>query len=393
MRRVTTTERRRRLAVRHHLAAEARADDVLSVAGDLVGLHGSDPASVFLGAAARLREPAGAVAAMERALYDERTLVRTLCMRRTMFVVPVDLVPVVQAACTDSLVPAERRRLVRMIEENGVAPDAESWLEAVEAKTLARLRAEGEATGAELSKLVPELQERLSFGEGRKWGGTTGVTTRLLFLLSTEQRVVRGRPKGSWTSSQYRWSPMEAWPAALAEPMPPEAARRELVRRWLAAFGPGTATDLRWWTGWTVAWTKEALAGVGAVEVELEDGPAWTLPGDDGPTPPPEPWVALLPALDSTTMGWQQRSWYLGDHGKQLFDRNGNAGPTVWVDGRIAGGWAQRRSGEIVHRLLEDVGGDAGGAVSRAAADLEAWLDEVRITPRFPTPLQKELSG
>jgi hypothetical protein len=102
--------------------------------------------------------------------------------------------------------------------------------------------------------------------------------------------------------------------------------------------------------------------------------------------------VALLPALDPTTMGWRGRSWYLGNHGPTLFDRNGNAGPTIWCDGRVVGGWAQRRSGEVVHRLLEDVGAETADAVAASAAELESWLGPTRITPRFPTPLQKELS-
>jgi hypothetical protein len=80
------------------------------------------------------------------------------------------------------------------------------------------------------------------------------------------------------------------------------------------------------------------------------------LADDLATSPTPEPWVALLPSLDPTTMGWQQRTWYLGDHAPAVFDRNGNAGPTVWADGRIVGGWAQRRSGEVVFRLLEGRG-------------------------------------
>ena len=107
------------------------------------------------------------------------------------------------------------------------------------------------------------------------------------------------------------------------------------------------------------------------------------------------PWIAFLPALDSTTMGWKQRLWYLGDHGRfgnSLFDSNGNAGPTVWVDGRIVGGWAQRRMGDVVYELLEDVGREATAAITEAAGALEDWLGDVRVTPRFPTPLHKTLS-
>jgi Winged helix DNA-binding domain len=393
VRQITNDERRARLAVRHHLSPTARVNDVARLAGDLVGLHGSDPATVFLSAAARMKQPGRAVAALERALYDDRTLVRTLCMRRTMFVVPLDLVPVVQAACTDALVPGERKRVVQLLETSGITKRGARWLTEVEAKTLVELEARGEATGAELSKAVPALAKQVLYGEGKKWAGTTGMSTRVLFLLSTDQRVARGRPKGSWTSSQYRWSPMATWLPDGVPSMPADDARNELVRRWLATFGPGTTADVKWWTGWTAAKTKAALDAVGAVEVALDQGNGWVLPDDQGPVRARKPWVALLPSLDPTTMGWQQRHWYLGDHGKAVFDTNGNAGPTVWVDGRIVGGWAQRRMGEVVYELLEDIGREAAAAITEAAGELEDWLGDVRVTPRFPTPLQKKLSA
>jgi hypothetical protein len=288
-------------------------------------------------------------------------------------------------------VPGQRKRLVQAIEANGIARDGRRFLRKLEAETLAEIEARGEATGNELSKAVPGLRAKLSFGEGKTWAGTAGLTTRVLFLLSLEQRVVRGRPKGSWTSSQYAWSPMDAWLPDAVPSMDAEQARAQLVRRWLTTFAPATTNDVKWWTGWTVAQTTRALADVGAVEVALEDGAGWVLPGDVGAPRTITPWVALLPALDPTTMGWQRRDWYLGDHGPALFDRNGNAGPTVWVDGRIVGGWMQRRSGEVVYELLEDVGRARTTEVAHAAAELESRLGDVRVSPRFPTPLQKEL--
>jgi hypothetical protein len=85
-------------------------------------------------------------------------------------------------------------------------------------------------------------------------------------------------------------------------------------------------------------------------------------------------------------MGWQARDWYLGEHRTRLFDTNGNAGPTIWLDGRVVGGWIQRRDGEIAYRLLEDVGGEAADLVAARAADLRVWLGDLRFIPRFRTP-------
>jgi hypothetical protein len=388
IRRIGIEQRRARLALRHRLVPSRRAETAVDVANDLVGLHATDPASVYLAAAARMRD--GAIGSIERALYEDRSLVRILGMRRTMFVLPVELAGVVQAACATAIAVRERRRLVQMLDEAGIS-DASAWLAELEQLAMRALAARGEATAAELGADEPRLRRQLVLAEGKSYQATVSVSTRVLLLLAAQGRVVRGRPRGSWISSQYRWAPMESWlPHGLGD-WQPEAARAELVRRWLAAFGPAPVADLRWWTGWSAADVKRALATIGPRDVDLDGVPGVALPRDDETLPAPEPWVALLPALDPTVMGWSQRRWYLGAHGPLLFDRNGNAGPTVWSDGRIVGGWAQRADGEIVHRLLEDVGADAASAVEREADRLGRWLGGVRVTPRFRGPLEREL--
>ena len=93
-------------------------------------------------------------------------------------------------------------------------------------------------------------------------------------------------------------------------------------------------------------------------------------------------------------MGWRERAWYVGAHTAALFDRSGNIGPTVWWDGRIVGGWAQRKDGEIAVRLLEDVGAEAAAAIAAEAQRLREWIGPGTIvTPRFRTPLERELAG
>lgn len=117
----------------------------------------------------------------------------------------------------------------------------------------------------------------------------------------------------------------------------------------LATYGPVTVADAKWWSGWTAADVKRALSVVGPVEVAFDDSgaPGWVLADDIEPVTAPEPWAALLAALDQAVMGWSGREWFLGEHRGPLFDRSGNVGPTVWWDGRIVGGWAQRNDGEV----------------------------------------------
>ena len=390
MRTITDTERRARLGVRHGLATPAKT--VEDAASAVVGLHSSDPATVFLSARARVtgfrRED------LERALYDERSLVRMLGMRRTLFVTTPELAPVIDAACTKALVPGERRRLIGWIEDQGLARDGAAWLREAMRATMRALHDHGELSGAELSKLVPQLREKLRFGETKKWGGEVGMTTRVVFLLAAEGTIVRARPRGTWISGQYRWVPTDTW---LGEPLakiPVGEASAELLRRWLYAFGPATSTDIRWWMGWTQGKLRTALEGVDVEEVRLEDGtPAYVLADDAGKVTTRKRWVRLLPGLDPTTMGWQDRGWFLGPHAKALFDTNGNAGPTVWWDGRVVGGWVQRKSGEVVLRFLEDAGAEAVAAAEDLAGRLQEWLGPARVTPRFRTPLERELAA
>jgi hypothetical protein len=308
-----------------------------------------------------------------------------------MFVVPVESAPVIQTACTMAIATVQRRKYTQFISDAGLGDGA--WLAEVEDSTARALVACGEATGAQLSAAEPRLRSKVLMAEGKSYASQGNITTWVLFLLAADGRIVRGRPNGSWTSSQWRWSPVETWlPGGMAE-LPVEAARVDLVRRWLAAFGPGTVADLRWWTGWTAGHVKQALSAIGPVEVDLGGSTGLVLPDDLEPEAEPEPWVALLPALDPTAMGWSERSWYLGAHAPALFDRSGNVGPTVWSDGRIVGGWAQRADGEVVYRLLEDVGSDTVSAVDAAAARLDKWIGAARVIPRFRTPLERELTA
>ena len=393
---VSVAQRRGRLVERQLLGAPVGS--VGEVAESLVALHATDPVTVYLSARAR----SGCAAEdVDAALYQERTVVRMLGMRRTVFVVPAGLADVVQAACTDDVAKRMRRGLEKDLAAGGVGDgDAGGWLRSVEDGVLRALAARGGgATGAQLSTDEPRLRTQLVYAPGKAYGGAANITSRVLVLIAAEGRTIRGHRRGGWSSGQFEWFLPEAWLDAgekdgLGAGLDAGAARAELARRWLTAFGPGPVADLQWWAGWTGAQTKAALAALPTAEADLDGQPGVAL-ADDLDFPSDVPAVAaLLPALDPTPMGWQARDWYLDPrHVPVLFDRTGNVGPSVWWTGRVVGGWAQRASGEVAYRLLEDIGADGAAAVAAEAAALEGWLGTARVTPRFRTPLERELTA
>jgi hypothetical protein len=387
MRSFTLDERRARLARRHHLAPGADVpDSVDAVTARLVGLHATDPATPHLSLWARMTD--FSVGDLDVALHESRSLVKHLAMRRTLWVVRTEDLPLVQPAASDRVAANETRRLASDIERAGVARDGQAWLETACSAVLRYLRDAGPCTARALRETLPELTGTYDPAPGKAYGGEGHLAPRVLTVLSARGAIIRGPNDGGWTTSRPRWAAADTW-LPPAEPVGPEQARAELVRRWLYAFGPATATDVKWWFGNTLGWARQALSDIGAVEVDMDGVPGFVLPGDDEPEPPVEPWCALLPGLDVTTMGWFDRDWYLGGHRAQVFDRNGNAGPTVWVDGQVVGAWRQNPDGRVELSLLEDVGRRTAKQLSARADALTSWLGGVRVNPRFPSPLSK----
>ncbi|MBA2641042.1 MAG: winged helix DNA-binding domain-containing protein [Nocardioidaceae bacterium] len=353
----------------------------------MVCLHGTDPATVYLSAWARvdnLTRPH-----VERALYVDRSLVKHLAMRRTLFVFPREALSTAQAAASDRVAKGEQRRLIADVESAGLHRNGAHWLAEAGGQVLAALSDGREATSTQLRESIPLLEGSIMYGEGKSWGGQQPIGPRVLTTLSAAGRIVRGSNDGGWNVSRHRWTAMASWLGHEIAPRAEAEAVASLVEWWLRAFGPGTAADIRWWLGSTLTAVRRALAELGAIEVDVDGQSGFVLSDDVEATVSPEPWAALLPPLDPTTMGWFEREWYLGPYKPQLFDARGNAGPTAWWDGRIVGGWRQSGTGEVVLQMLEDVGSEGLRALEDEAARLTEWFGGARVLPRFPSPLSK----
>ncbi|OCB43269.1 hypothetical protein A5721_24925 [Mycobacterium vulneris] len=385
MRTFTVAERRARLARRHFLSQPASS--VADTTGTFVGLHATDPSTPYLSLVARL--PGFTVDDLDGELYQRRTLLKHLAMRRTLWIVRTEDLPLVQAGASDRVAGNEQRKLVGDVEKAGVAADGARWLDTACQAVLAHLREHGPTPAAQLRTALPELAGSFDPAPGKRWGGETPLSPRVLTVLGVRGEIVRGPNDSGWTNSRPRWAVTSEWLGTSVPRAEPDHARAELVRTWLRTFGPATVTDIKWWFGNTLTWARHALRDIGAVEVDLEGTPGYVLPDDLDIEPDAEPWAALLPGLDVTTMGWFDRDWYLGDHRPEVFDTNGNGGPTAWWNGRIVGGWGQDADGRVRLHLLEEVGREGTHALQQRADALTEWLAGARANPRFPSPLSK----
>ena len=385
MRHVTDDERRARLAVRHALAPDARVDSPEAATAAMTVLHATEPASVFLSCWARVREPQ--IADVDRALYTDRTLVKQLAMRRTLFVFPRDLLPAVLPSSSARVAGAERARIAKDVVSAGIAEEGGGWLDRARGAILAVLEdAPDGLTTQEIRRAVPMIDVRVEPPTGDGWGAS-----RVVINLGLTGDIMRAENTGHWRTARPRWTLTRNWLGAEIAPGETADGYAEIVRRWLYSFGPGTEADLVWWLGSTKSIVRTALAAVGAVQVTLDgDETGWLLPDDLEVVKHPGRWAALLPVLDPTVMGWKSRDFYLGPHSERLFEARGNAGTTAWVNGRIVGCWIQDAAGDVRVALVEDVPDEDRLALDAEAARLSSWLGGERVGTPYTSPAMKD---
>ncbi|QIX26082.1 winged helix DNA-binding domain-containing protein [Nocardioides sp. JQ2195] len=388
MQHIDDDQRRARLAGRHGIAPSHRFHDPVEVVRAMTVLHATEAASVHLAVAAR---SGCCVADVDAALYDDRSLVKQLAMRRTLFVFPRDLLPAAWGSASSRVAQQEHGRISRDVVRSGIADDGDRWLARAGAAVLDFVR-DGDRSTAEIREAVPEISGTVTVGSATsKWGGEVPVAPRVLTWLGARGLLVRGVNSGHWRLARARWTTVDDWLGEEPRPLTPEAGYAELVRRWLATFGPGTTKDIQWWLGSTATAARRALVDVAAVEVSLDGGATgWVLPDDLEPVDPVGDWAALLPVLDPTTMGWKQRDFYLRPQDTPfLFDSNGNAGTTAWWNGRIVGCWVQDDQGVVSVVPREPLSRAATSALATEADRLTAWLGGVRISSVYSSRQMK----
>jgi hypothetical protein len=323
---------------RHHLDRRAPAGSMLAVASRLCGLHAQVMSSAELTVWARVEGlDRGAV---RRALWEDRTLVKTWAMRGTLHLLPSGELSLWHAVLGTNhryLRPAAWQKnfgitleeLDRLTEAVAAALDGRVMTREELVREVARVT----GTAAFSARLVES-----SWGTILKPAAFSG---RLCFGPSLGQRVRFTRP--------------DTWLTAPPAQVDSLAATTTVTRRYLAAYGPATFHDLaRWWNGGGVATARQWIASLGeeVCPVDLDGVQAWMLAADarEAGELPPARSVRLLPGFDQYVVAASCHAAHLlpGDLRHRVYRPQGWISPVLLVNGRMEGTWRHEIKGSRV---------------------------------------------
>ena len=335
----------RRMA-RSALAGPATDLSPAGVAGVLCGAHAQVLGAAELSIGRRI---AGATRAdVQRALWEDRTLVKTFGPRGTVHLLAAADLPMWTGAlqALPSSVPAHP-------EPVRFTPDQADEVTAAIGEALA----EDELTVDELTEAIVDrtgpwaAEPTMAAFAGRwpRWRQLTSTAAHRGLLCFGPDR---GR-RVTYTSP-HRWLPG-------FRPDNGQGALRTLVSRYLFAYGPATPQHLARWLGIPPRRAVELFAELaGELEqVELDGEPAWVLAGDTTTPSQPHRGIRLLPYFDAFVVASQPRErLYPGPAATRALSPAGQAGnyPVLLVDGVVGGVWHQRRSGRKLAITVEPLG-------------------------------------
>ena len=332
----------RRMA-RHELAEPATVLDPAGISGVLCGVHAQVLSAAELSIGRRI---AGATRSdVQRALWQERTLVKTFGPRGTIHLLAAADLPMWTGAlqAVPSPVPTH--------------PDGVRFTPGQAEKVIAAIGAalaDAELTVDQLTEAIadragPWAVEQAMEAFGGKWPRWRQLTSTaahrgmLCFGPGRDRKVTYTNPR--------RWLPG-------FRPADGDAAVRTLLTRYLYAYGPATPQHFAKWLGIPPRHAAVLFGGMaGELEaVELDGEPGWTLAGDTATPPRPHRGIRLLPYFDAYLVAGQPRErLYPGAAATRALPPAGQAGnyPVLLVDGVVGGVWHQRRSGRKLAITVE----------------------------------------
>lgn len=339
--RVLTLRELNRATLARQLLLERRRLSPVAVIERLVGMQAQWPRAPYIGI--WTRTTSFKRAALERELV-KRTVIKGTVMRQTLHLVTPRDYAVIRAAMSENNFPWETAGAKRL------------------APAIRELAAAGPVTTADALEHL-EREHGLKGVDARRAWRAARIRAHLLHHYETA--LWNGRPEGRFV--------------ALDEPEPqiPLEARAEMLRRYLAAFGPATKRDM---VAWSMMHVPEIARALDMLELrrfrdeqgrELLDVPRAPLPDAETPAP-----VRFLPKWDNVLLSHSDRTRVLPEpYRKRVIGQNGDVAQTFLVDGFVAGTW-RVDGGRVVIEPFAKLTRAVRAEVDEERERLEAFLQD-----------------
>lgn len=326
---------------KQHLTDDSKIDDIVQITPDIGGLHTTSPTTPYLSLFSRSANFARKD--LEEELYVKRTLGKLRSARKTVYILPKEMLPIAFSAIKSML----NIRYEGYIKYLGIS------------------RKEYK----EISKsILTVLQDKgMTTKEIKKTLGTKLNISAIVNLMCDQGLLIRGKPKQGWKSNIHTYYPFQKYfPDLDLNEMDETTAKELLIKKYIASFGPVTGNDISWWTGFTKRESGKIMQRfqdeIISIEISDLNGKYIMLSADEKALKsiqlPQKPVVNLLPVLDSYLMGYKERERYLSPKNYDfIYDRSGNATSTILVDGRIVGVWdfLEDKKPKVKLYLFEDI--------------------------------------
>jgi hypothetical protein len=355
---------------RQHLRDDAPATDVVQAARDLVGLHATGAPNPYLQLFTRM--PGFTRPALDHELYERRSLARVRCMRGTLFLLPLDLLPIAWAATRELVLGPSTKYLT----VQGLTPRSyERWASLVDAVLAGRA--------------LSAAQIRTELGAGHNI-----ALPAVLNQMCDEGQLLRDRPVAGWRDAHSTYRRLaEALPQVQLDRYEPAQAAALLIERYIDRYGPVTFDDIAWWTGLGRRRCRDALHELGT-QITPVRLPEWDdehlvrradLDRIMHATRPTRTQVSLVAALDPYTMGFRRRARLLNpDRQDFVYDRGGNATSVALVDGQIAGVWdVLTPSGEVGFFPFDTLTSPVADQIRVELARIGSFIAETEVEVRW----------
>ncbi|UCF62357.1 MAG: AlkZ family DNA glycosylase [Anaerolineaceae bacterium] len=350
---------------KQHLSPVSKGEDVVQIVEDVGGLHATSSTTPYLSLYARCSQFEKKDLDLE--LYDERTLGKVRCVRKTIYIHPKDRIPIVWKATVGQVITESKGFMTG----RGVT---EEMYDKLSKDILQMLR------GRELA--AAEIKATLK---------TDADVSSILYFMCDQGLLIRARPVKGWRDRRHRYGRFDDYfPDLQLGKFEESEAISELVRLYLASFGPASEVDIAWWTGLGKTKVRKALRELEDQLVDVtinEIGEGFFMLQPDkadmeATKLPREPVINLLPYLDPYLMGYKERRRYLDQvHNNLVFDRSGNVTSVILVDGKVVGVWDFEEDKEPLVKifLFQELGTALRDKIVAEAERMGEFIAEAKV--------------